>query len=170
MKKILKNISLITLGALIVSCETENENITVDLGNGNLTTSSIEIPVSAITNVIDTVQTDELNLLIPIGTSSSTSFGTIISSFAAAVDYTGTYGSSFGDNAVIQSVKLSVPIYTETLTDTEYNTLLNDSSKTTLVSGVNRADVDTLVTQYTVDSIFIKWYILTYITMHIAKM
>ena len=66
MKKILKSISLITLGALIVSCETENENITVDLGNGNLTTSSIEIPVSAITNVIDTVQTDELNLLLNV--------------------------------------------------------------------------------------------------------
>lgn len=156
MKKILNYISLCLLGLGILSCESENENITVDLGNGDLNTSVIEIPIIATTRIIDSIRTDETNLLVAIGNTSSTAFGSTISSYAAAVDYSGALGSSFGNQASLTKVVLKIPVYAKTLTNDEYNSLLNDSSKTTLIKGVNRSDVDTLVTQYTVDSIFNK--------------
>ncbi|APD07129.1 hypothetical protein UJ101_01613 [Flavobacteriaceae bacterium UJ101] len=156
MKKILNYIGLCFLGLGVISCESENENITVDLGNGNLNTAVIEIPIASTTHIIDSIRSDETNLLVPIGNASSTAFGTTVSSYAAAVDYSGTLGSSFGDQATLTKVVLKIPAYAETLTNDEYNSLLNDSSKTTLIKGENRSDVDTLVTQYTVDSIFNK--------------
>ncbi len=156
MKKVLTYINLCFLGLGLISCESENENITVDLGSGNLDTTIIEIPISATTHIIDSVRSDETNILVPIGNTSSDAFGTTVSSYASAVDYSGTFGSSFGNGATLTKVSLKIPVYVKTLTDDEYNDLLNDSSKTTLAYGVNRSDVDTLVTQYTVDSIFNK--------------
>lgn len=156
MKKVLSYISLCIVGLGIISCESENQNITVDLGNGNLETTIAEIPIIATTHIIDSVRSDESNLLIPIGNASSSAFGTTVSSYASAVDYAGSFGSSFGNEATLTKVSLKIPVYIEALTNDEYNDLLNDSSKTKLVYGVNRSDVDTLVTQYTVDSIFNK--------------
>lgn len=156
MKKILNYIGLCFLSIGIISCETENENITVDLGNGNLDTTVVKIPINATTRIIDSVKSDETNLLIPIGNASSASFGTTVSSFAVAFGYSGTLSSSFGNQASLTKVTLKIPVYAKTLTDDEYNSLLNDNSKTTLIKGVNRSDVDTLVTQYTADSIFNK--------------
>ncbi len=156
MKKILNYINLCFLGLGIISCETENENILVDLGNGNLNTTFVEIPISATTRIVDSIRSDETNLLIPIGNTSSTAFGTTVSSFATAFNYSGTLGFSFGDEATLTKVTLKIPVFAKTLTNDEYNSLLNDSSKTTLIKGENRSDVDTLVTQYTVDSIFNK--------------
>ncbi len=156
MKKILSYINLCFLGLGMISCETENENIQVDLGNGNLNTTFVEIPISATTHIIDSIRSDETNLLIPIGNTSSTAFGTTVSSFATAFNYSGTLGSSFGDEATLTKVTLNIPVFPKTLTNDEYNSLLNDNSKTTLINGENRSDVDTLVTQYIIDSIFNK--------------
>jgi|GEM_PF-4196316 len=157
MKKILNYFLILFWGILIISCESKNDNITVDFGSSSdLEPSSIEVPIHAQTHIIDSVRSDEANLLIPIGTSSSTAFGTTISSFASQVYYSGSLGNRLGDNAKLNTVRLDIPINLKPLSRNEYNTLLNDKSKTKLVKGNNRRDVDTLVTQYTVDSIFNK--------------
>lgn len=157
MKKILNYFLILFLGILIISCETKNNNIAVDFGSSSdLEPSSIEIPIHAQTHIIDSVRSDEANLLIPIGTSSSTAFGKTKSSFASQVYYSGVLGRRLGDNAKLNMVRLEIPINLKPLSRSEYNTLLNDKNKTRLVKGNNRKDVDTLVTQYTVDSIFNK--------------
>ncbi|MFV0237576.1 MAG: hypothetical protein ACK5HU_03435 [Flavobacteriales bacterium] len=156
MRKILIYINLFLMGLGVVSCESENENIAVDLGSGNLNTSIVEIPISSTTRIIDSIRTDEMNLLVPIGNSSSTAFGTTVSSYAASVNYAGSFGSSFGNQATLTKVLLKIPVYAKVLTQDQYHSLLNDPTKTTLIKGENRSDVDTLVTQYTIDSIFNK--------------
>ncbi len=157
MKKILNYFLVLFWGILIISCESKNDNITVDFGSSsNLKPSSIEIPIHAQTHIIDSVRSDEANLLIPIGTSSSTAFGTTRSSFASQVYYSGSLGKRLGDNAKLKAVHLKIPVSLKSLSRKDYNTLLNDKRKTKLVKGNNRNDVDTLVTQYTVDSIFNK--------------
>ena len=156
MKKIFQLVSVTGLALFgLISCETENDKISLDLGEGTINTNSVTIPVTGFTQVSDTVRSDETSLWIPIGVSNSPVFGVNNASFATSL----TSGTGFGINAigtsvVIKDVRLVIPVVTESLDSDEYNTLLNDATKTTLVKGNDHDDRDTLITTYTVDSIF----------------
>ncbi len=151
MKKIITYLSILIICTGIISCESETENISVNLGNDDLEINKKEISIVSTTNIIDSVKSDETNILVPIGIKLS-SFGEKKSSFAAAVDYSGLF-KSFGHNATLTKATLNLPVNTKTLKTNEYNALLN-SDKTKLVYGSNKGDKDTLVTQYKADSIF----------------